>query len=227
MWLIATIAISALQAAHTSIIMEDGKNRRSSPEENKAIRKYGRQRTCSGTMSSTSAASTITPATSERENHRNEEGNQKKKACCSSWEACTHHLRKPIVYLLHMITSVSAHDPKLTIAVSLLLGCCMIMVGASTNFHVVVEQMTLWTPLGSKPLEVRLVSKSCAIVTCCKDFYVLTASPLFSCCHPSKFAMSFSAYVLCDGYNFLQCNHSISTGATILRVFLLSLEKLS
>lgn len=123
--------------------------------ESATIRKQGRERTCSGTMSSTSAASTITPPTPERENLGEEEGTHRRTGCASRWEGLTQHLRKPIVYLLHMITSVSAHDPKLTIAVSLLLGCCMIMVGASTNFNVVVEQMTLWTPLGSKPLEVR------------------------------------------------------------------------
>jgi len=71
------------------------------------------------------------------------------KTLSQKWTNIVRQLQAPIVRLLHMITSLSARNPKRTISFMTFLSFFLLLVGFLTNFNIDVEEEVLWTPRDS------------------------------------------------------------------------------
>jgi len=70
----------------------------------------------------------------------------------AKWHRYVKGLHKPITKALVSITGASTRNPKLTIAVVAIMSIVTFSIGIFTNFNVDVNEDSLWSPKGSRPL---------------------------------------------------------------------------
>jgi hypothetical protein len=72
----------------------------------------------------------------------------------SKWTAMvTTSIHQPILRVLHAVTSKAASNPKRTIGAVVVLSLLLFVVGLFTNFNVDVDDDTVWTPAGARPVQ--------------------------------------------------------------------------
>jgi hypothetical protein len=70
------------------------------------------------------------------------------------WTAMvTTSIHRPILTALHAVTSKAASNPKRTIGAVVVLSLLLFVVGLFTNFNVDVDDDTVWTPAGARPVQ--------------------------------------------------------------------------
>jgi hypothetical protein len=62
-------------------------------------------------------------------------------------------IHQPILTALHAVTSKAASNPKRTIGAVVLLSLLLFILGLFTNFNVDVDDDTVWTPTGARPVQ--------------------------------------------------------------------------
>ena len=86
-------------------------------------------------------------------------GNDSEKGGCwkfsKTWTHAVLMIRKPIMFFVHTITSTAASRPKLTICLTALISLLLAVTGLFTNFTLITDEYSLWTPNGSKVVEHR------------------------------------------------------------------------
>lgn len=69
------------------------------------------------------------------------------------WTAVVTGIHQPIPTFLHAVTSKAASNPKRAIGAVVLLSLLLFVVGLFTNFNVDVDDDTVWTPSGARPVQ--------------------------------------------------------------------------
>jgi Niemann-Pick C1 protein len=70
------------------------------------------------------------------------------------WTAIvTTTIHRPILTALHAVTSKAVSNPKRTIGAVAVLSLLLFVVGLFTNFNIDVDDDTVWTPSGARPVQ--------------------------------------------------------------------------
>lgn len=67
------------------------------------------------------------------------------------WTKTINTIRKPLYDVLHIMTRISAENPKRTISIITLLSLAVFFIGLATNFQMDSDEDMLWTPRDSPP----------------------------------------------------------------------------
>jgi hypothetical protein len=71
----------------------------------------------------------------------------------TKWTTVVTGIHQPILTALHAVTSRAASNPKRTIGAVVVLSLLLFVGGLLTNFNVDVDDDSVWTPSGSRPVQ--------------------------------------------------------------------------
>jgi hypothetical protein len=71
----------------------------------------------------------------------------------TKWTTVVTDIHQPILTALHAVTSKAASNPKRTIGAVVVLSLLLFVGGLLTNFNVDVDDDTVWTPSGARPVQ--------------------------------------------------------------------------